>query len=207
MSGLSFMFITLIIIGALSFSKTKSAQLAQGIILILSTLANEMSLGPVCYPIVSETPSGRLRYKTIAIGRFVYNLVSIFQNSVTPRMLSPTGEHPPLSRSVTWGQEADWSLSIFKLGIGAAKQDFSTPAQISSAIFGAGSAFQKLKTAPLVRSICSLSIGFQLGSSRVPKSTVSTSYVLLQSGYIRPLTRMMNRICSSIRLFGEVGSK
>ena len=86
------MFITLIIIGALSFSNTKSAQLAQGIILILSTLANEMSLGPVCYPIVSETPSGRLRYKTIAIGRFVYNLVSIFQNSVTPRMLSPTGE-------------------------------------------------------------------------------------------------------------------
>jgi SP family general alpha glucoside:H+ symporter-like MFS transporter len=30
-----------------------------------------LSLGPVCYPIVAETPSGRLRYKTIVIGRFV----------------------------------------------------------------------------------------------------------------------------------------
>lgn len=86
------MFVTLIVIGALSFSNTKAAQLAQGIVLIVSTLANEMSLGPGCYPIVAETPSGRLRYKTIAIGRFVYNLANIFQNSVTSRMLSPTGE-------------------------------------------------------------------------------------------------------------------
>ena len=90
-SGLSFMFVTLVIIGGLAFSNSRSAQLAQGIILIVSTLVNESTLGPGCYPIVSETPSGRLRYKTIAIGRFVYNLTSIFQNSVTPRMLSPTG--------------------------------------------------------------------------------------------------------------------
>ena len=56
-SGLSSMFVTLIIIGALPFSNTRSAQLAQGIILIVSTLANEITVGPVCYPIVSETPS------------------------------------------------------------------------------------------------------------------------------------------------------
>ncbi len=46
------------------------------------------------YPIVAETPSGRLRYKTIVIGRFVYNLTGIFTNSVTPRMLSPVGKSP-----------------------------------------------------------------------------------------------------------------
>jgi MFS transporter, SP family, general alpha glucoside:H+ symporter len=51
-------------------------------------------MGPTCYPIVAETPSGRLRYKTIAIGRFAYNIVSIIQNIITPRMLSPTGKIP-----------------------------------------------------------------------------------------------------------------
>jgi hypothetical protein len=40
--------------------------------------------------IVAETPSGRLRYKTIVIGRFVYNLTEIFSNSLTPRMISST---------------------------------------------------------------------------------------------------------------------
>ncbi|KAH7307911.1 general substrate transporter [Rhexocercosporidium sp. MPI-PUGE-AT-0058] len=90
MSGLSIMFVTLVIIGGLGFHNSRASQLTQGILLIISTLANNATMGPGCYPIVSETPSGRLRYKTIAIGRFVYNLVSIFQNSVTPRMLSAT---------------------------------------------------------------------------------------------------------------------
>ena len=86
------MFVTLVVIGGLAFSDKQSAQLAQGIVLVISTVVNESTLGPGCYPIVSETPSGRLRYKTIAIGRFAYNLTNIFQNAVTPRMFSPTGE-------------------------------------------------------------------------------------------------------------------
>jgi SP family general alpha glucoside:H+ symporter-like MFS transporter len=44
----------------------------------------------VCYTIVAETCSSRLRAKTIVIGRIVYNLTGIFSNSVTPRMLSTT---------------------------------------------------------------------------------------------------------------------
>lgn len=85
------MFTVLMIIGGLSFVPGKSSQLAIGILLVISTLCNMISIGPVCYPIVAETPSGRLRYKTICIGRFVYNLTGIFNNSVTPRMLSPIG--------------------------------------------------------------------------------------------------------------------
>ena len=88
MSGLLFMFLCLVAIGGLGFSSNRNANIAISVLLILSTLCNMMSIGPVCYPIVSEMPSGRLRYKTIAIGRFVYNLVGIFANSVTPRMIS-----------------------------------------------------------------------------------------------------------------------
>ncbi|KAI5269527.1 sugar transporter [Aureobasidium subglaciale] len=88
MSGLTFMFFCLVAIGSLGFTTSKHAELAIGILLIISTLANMITIGPVCYPIVAETPSGRLRYKTITIGRFVYNLTGIFSNSVTPRMIS-----------------------------------------------------------------------------------------------------------------------
>ncbi|WVW79631.1 hypothetical protein I302_101600 [Kwoniella bestiolae CBS 10118] len=87
MGGLAFMFICLVAIGGLGFVGSKQANLAIGILLVISTLCNMTTVGPVCYPIVAETPSGRLRYKTITIGRFVYNLTGIFNNSVTPRMI------------------------------------------------------------------------------------------------------------------------
>jgi MFS transporter, SP family, general alpha glucoside:H+ symporter len=92
MVGLALMFCCLIAIGGLGFADGKKVQLAVGILLVISTLINMITIGPVCYPIVAETPSGRLRYKTIVIGRFVYNLTGIFSNSVTPRMISPTGK-------------------------------------------------------------------------------------------------------------------
>ncbi|KAL3464503.1 general substrate transporter [Aspergillus heterothallicus] len=98
MSGLTFMFCCLVTIGGLSWGPGTEAQLGIGILLVISTLCNMITIGPVCYPIVAETPSGRLRYKTITIGRFVYNLTSIFTNSVTPRMLSET--------SWNWGSKA-----------------------------------------------------------------------------------------------------
>lgn len=89
MSGLVFMFCCLIAIGGLGWAHGKPSQLAIGILLVISTLCNMITIGPVCYPIVAETPSGRLRYKTIVIGRFVYSLTGIFNNAVTPLMISP----------------------------------------------------------------------------------------------------------------------
>ncbi|KAL1592521.1 hypothetical protein SLS59_009613 [Nothophoma quercina] len=91
MSGMAIMFVILIVIGGLGFASGTGKSLAIGILLVFSTLVNMITIGPVCYPIVAETPSGRLRYKTVCIGRFVYNLTGLFHNSVTPRMLSPIG--------------------------------------------------------------------------------------------------------------------
>lgn len=92
MTGLSFIFCCNLVIGGLSFGKGEDPKLAIGIILVLSNLCNMITVGPVCYPIVAETPSGRLRYKTITIGRFVYNLAGIVEHTITPRMLSPIGK-------------------------------------------------------------------------------------------------------------------
>ncbi|KAJ6037374.1 hypothetical protein N7540_001653 [Penicillium herquei] len=88
MGGMALMFVCLMIIGGLGFVENSS--MAVGVLLVISTLINMITIGPSCYPIVAETPSGRLRYKTITIGRFVYNLTGIFHNVVTPRMVSST---------------------------------------------------------------------------------------------------------------------
>ncbi|KAK0648260.1 general substrate transporter [Cercophora newfieldiana] len=89
MGGLTFMFFCLIAIGGLAWAEGDKASTAIGVLLVISTLCNMITIGPVCYPIVAETPSGPLRYKTITIGRFVYNLTGLVTNSITPRMLSP----------------------------------------------------------------------------------------------------------------------
>jgi SP family general alpha glucoside:H+ symporter-like MFS transporter len=99
MGGLTLMFFCLVAIGGLGFSSGKHVQLAVGILLVISTLINMITVGPVCYPIVAETPSGRLRYKTIVIGRFVYNLTGIFSNIVTPRMIAASCKSPCLYHS------------------------------------------------------------------------------------------------------------
>ncbi|KAF4816827.1 General alpha-glucoside permease [Colletotrichum tropicale] len=91
MSGLTFLFFCNVVIGGLGFTKDAKAQIAIGVILVVSTLVNMITVGPVCYPIVAETPSGRLRYKTIVIGRFVYNVTGIVEHTLTPRMISPIG--------------------------------------------------------------------------------------------------------------------
>ncbi|ETN41289.1 uncharacterized protein HMPREF1541_03224 [Cyphellophora europaea CBS 101466] len=88
MSGLAGMLLTLVVIGGLGFNDSHNAQLAIGILLVVCTFVNTICMGPTCYPIVAETPSGRLRYKTITVGRFSYNVAGVIQNSITPRMLS-----------------------------------------------------------------------------------------------------------------------
>ncbi|KAI3535714.1 MFS transporter, SP family, general alpha glucoside:H+ symporter [Colletotrichum filicis] len=89
MSGLTYMFFSLIVIGGLGFAHSSAARLAIGIVMIVCQLVNVITIGPVAYPIVAETPSGKLRYKTITIGRFAYVCTGIVNNIITPRMLSP----------------------------------------------------------------------------------------------------------------------
>lgn len=54
----------------------------------------ELTIGPVAFIIVGETSSTRLRSKSIALGRNVYNVFSIISFTVAPYVLNPT--------------EADW---------------------------------------------------------------------------------------------------
>ncbi|KAH8669884.1 hypothetical protein BGZ61DRAFT_521768 [Ilyonectria robusta] len=61
-----------------------------GSLIILMTFTYNMTIGPTCYVIVAEIPSTRLRVKTVALARVVYNIFTIVNNVVVPQLLNPT---------------------------------------------------------------------------------------------------------------------
>lgn len=76
--GLCLLFCFLMVIGGLGVISrdNEGAQWALGAVLLVYTYAYNCTVGPVCYAIVSEIPSSRLKIKTVVLARNVYNLVS-----------------------------------------------------------------------------------------------------------------------------------
>ena len=60
-----------------------------GLVLVL-TFVYDFTLGPVCYALVAEIPSTRLRVKTVILARISYNLVGLVSNILMPKMLNPS---------------------------------------------------------------------------------------------------------------------
>lgn len=90
--GQAGMAVILFVIGILGLisPNNSAAQWAIGSLLLVYTFMYDATVGPVCYSLVSELPSTRLRQKTVVLARNVYNVVSIVTNILTPRMLNPT---------------------------------------------------------------------------------------------------------------------
>ncbi|USP79022.1 hypothetical protein yc1106_06296 [Curvularia clavata] len=59
-------------------------------LMLVFTLTYDATTGPICYALVGEIPSTRLRGKTIVLARNCYNISGIIANVITPRMLNPT---------------------------------------------------------------------------------------------------------------------
>ena len=90
--GLSTMCCLLLIIGfcGLASESNTSAQWAIGSMLLIFTFVYDCTVGPVCYSLVAELASTRLRQKTVVLARNWYNIGSIINNVSTPRMLNPS---------------------------------------------------------------------------------------------------------------------
>lgn len=89
--GLSALLTILLVSGIVGSLPTSHGQLwALGSLLLLLTFVYDMTIGPVCYVLVAEIPSTRLRTKTVVLARIAYNLAGILINWMTPHMLSPT---------------------------------------------------------------------------------------------------------------------
>lgn len=90
--GQVLMLCLLLIIGftALAPRSNTGAQWAIGSMLLIFTFIYDATIGPVCYSLVAEMSSTRLRNKSIVLARNLYNISGIVVNILTPRMLNPT---------------------------------------------------------------------------------------------------------------------
>ncbi|KAF5004852.1 hypothetical protein FDECE_8668 [Fusarium decemcellulare] len=84
--------IALLAIGctALAGRDNVAAQWGIGSLLLVHTFVYDCTIGPVCYSLVSELSSTRLRTKSVVLARNLYNCVCIFTSVITPRMLNPS---------------------------------------------------------------------------------------------------------------------
>ena len=88
--GCAFMSATLLVGGIVgTLPNTKGEGWTLGALIVLMTFIYDCTIGPVCYSLVSELSSTRLRIKTVVLARVAYNLVSIVANILMPYMLNP----------------------------------------------------------------------------------------------------------------------
>ncbi|OAA42010.1 Sugar/inositol transporter [Beauveria brongniartii RCEF 3172] len=90
--GQCILFTLLVAIGGAAFAGRRNiaAQWAIGSMLLVYTFVYDCTVGPVCYSLVSEISSSRLRTKSVVFARNMYNIAGIATNILTPRMLNPT---------------------------------------------------------------------------------------------------------------------
>ena len=103
--GLAAMLVTEILVGLIYIPTNPSAPTAwaAGALLIVNTLAYQISVGPVCYTIVPEAPSARLRAKTVAFSRAMYNVAALGAGFLNTPILNPTGWDLKGKGGFVWG--------------------------------------------------------------------------------------------------------
>ncbi|PHH76992.1 hypothetical protein CDD80_1014 [Ophiocordyceps camponoti-rufipedis] len=87
--GLCAMLFILGFLGLVPERQRPMASMATGSIMILWALIYQLTVGTVCYSLVSELSSRRLQIKTVVLGRNLYNVVGIITGVLTPYMLNP----------------------------------------------------------------------------------------------------------------------
>jgi SP family general alpha glucoside:H+ symporter-like MFS transporter len=89
--GQAVMFVILIIIGGLGVpALSTNVGWATGALILILTFVYDLTVGPVCYSLVAELPSTRLRIKTVVLSRNVYNVFGILIGTLQPRFMNPT---------------------------------------------------------------------------------------------------------------------
>jgi SP family general alpha glucoside:H+ symporter-like MFS transporter len=80
-----------------------AAYWASGALLLVFSFCYQVTVGTVCYSIVSEISSVRLRAKTISLARNLYNVCAIVSGIMTPYMINPTAWDWKAKAGFFWG--------------------------------------------------------------------------------------------------------
>ncbi|KAH7109359.1 general substrate transporter [Dactylonectria macrodidyma] len=110
--GMASLFVILVIVGALGFADQSNSAVgwAIGSLLVFYTFMYDMAIGPICYTIVAEIPSTRLKGKTIVLARNFNNMAGLINNTLMPRMLGRNSWNWGAKTGLFW---AAWCLVIF----------------------------------------------------------------------------------------------
>lgn len=106
--GLFILLIILVVVGGAGFAESStSISWTIGSLLLVYTFVYDLTIGPVCYSIVAEVPSTRLKIKTVVLARNSSNMGGLITTSLMPQML---GIH-----SWNWGAKSGLFWAAFCL--------------------------------------------------------------------------------------------
>ncbi|KAI1858801.1 uncharacterized protein JN550_012455 [Neoarthrinium moseri] len=141
--GLAVMFTVLVIIGFLGIpNPSDPISYASAALLMVFTFAFDVTVGPVCYCLVAEIPSTRLRIKTVAFARNCYNALSIAAYFLNNPILNPTAWNLRGKGGFVWCGFAFLSFvwAYFRLpepkGLSAAELDVLFEQKVKARNFG-----------------------------------------------------------------------
>ncbi|KAH8880563.1 putative MFS alpha-glucoside transporter [Thozetella sp. PMI_491] len=77
-------------LGLVPADHRRESSIATGSIMLGWALSYQLTVGTVCYSLVSELSTRRLQIKTVVLGRMLYIVVGIVCSVFTPYMLNPT---------------------------------------------------------------------------------------------------------------------
>lgn len=102
-AGLAVNTVILVTVGGLGCSSNPNVSWGIGSLILVFTFVYDLTVGPICYCLVAEIPSTKLRTKTIIISRNVYNIAGIIKAIITPYMLNPTAWNWGAKTGFFWG--------------------------------------------------------------------------------------------------------
>lgn len=102
LGGLTAILFTVGIISATA-KNSVAGNYTQAVMMLLWLLVYYLTVGPICYAIISEASSTRLRNKSVCLSRITYYIAQIITNVVNPYMLNPTAGNWKGMTGFFWG--------------------------------------------------------------------------------------------------------
>ncbi|KAK9319363.1 hypothetical protein V1517DRAFT_332860 [Lipomyces orientalis] len=103
--GMAGMLVILLLVGFLGIAPADNTTIAyaSGALLLVNVFIYDITVGPVCYCIVAELPSTRLRVKSVVLARNCYNIIGIAGNFLQAPILNPLGWNLRGKGAFIWG--------------------------------------------------------------------------------------------------------
>jgi MFS transporter, SP family, general alpha glucoside:H+ symporter len=103
-TGLTLQSIILLVVGFVGLApSSSSASWAIGSLILIFQFVYGAAVGPICYAIVSELTSVRLRSKSVVLARASYEVVTLVNGVITPRMINSTAWNWGAKTGFFWG--------------------------------------------------------------------------------------------------------